>query len=85
MNEVIKEILKAANEAYENGECQVDVPCEDIGAAREDTLAEFLHLEIREVCEGNPQSEMVMIAANAISTAISQLQQVEAAILELAE
>jgi hypothetical protein len=83
MNKVIRKILQAANNAYENGECQVDVPCEDIGAARGDTLAEFLHIEIREVCNGNPESEMVQIVANAISSAIEQLQAVEAAIIEL--
>jgi len=83
MNKTIKAILDAANEAYENGECQVNVPSEDIGAARGDTLAEFLHIEIREVCEGNPESEMVQIAANAIATAIEQLQEVEAAIANL--
>jgi hypothetical protein len=83
MKGTIKTILEAANLAYENGECQVHLSEEEIGGNRGDTLAEFLHIELQEVCEGNPESQMMDIAANAIAKAIKQLQSVEVAIIQL--
>lgn len=83
MNNTILSILEAADKAYENGECQVHLSKKEIGYSRGDTLAEFLHIELQEVCEGNPESEMPEIAANAVATAIKQLQSVETALIQL--
>ena len=78
MKNAIQAILVAANNAYENGECHIHCSKEELGDVRGDTLADFLHIELQEVCEGHLESEMPEIAANAVANAIKQLEAVEA-------
>lgn len=69
----IKSILDVVNKSYENGELQIDKSVNELGHSRGDSLAEFLHLEITEVCQGNEANQVQQLAINSIDTAIAQL------------
>ncbi len=83
MSAIINNLLIAANDAYENGECQIHRSEEDIGSPRGDTLAEFLHIEISEACQGADEKAIPEIALNCIDMAIDQLMSVRSAIYKL--
>lgn len=85
MDRIVKQMLAAANKAYSNGEQKLDEALPS--GERGDTLADFIAIEITEVCEGNDPNDLIHIALRALDSASRQLQSVIKAIenLELEE
>jgi hypothetical protein len=76
----LESLLQAANLAYENGELEIHQPATVLGYARGDGLAEFIHNELTEVCEGEPERAHQNRAVSSIEIAIAQLTKVRDAL-----
>lgn len=72
MRTAVQTLLSTIDAGYSNGESRLD---EDLPLGeRGDTLADFIAMEIREVCEGESDDNLEAVALAALENAVRQLQ-----------
>lgn len=72
MRTAVQKLLSSIDTGYSNGESRLaeDLP----SGARGDGLADFIAVEIREVCEGEADENLEAVALAALDSAVRQLQ-----------
>jgi len=85
-NQGFRSVLSAVNDAYCGGEGRIDEALKN--GERGDGLADFIAVEIREVCERQvceeeTQEEVAMVALGAMEKAREELDDVCAALMEI--